>query len=375
MLAACGYYEVAGRHHHNKFQAYAHAFSLRETPHWNFHEQVFAGLDWSLEPQAALRDLYRARAQRIRDTSDYVIVMFSGGADSWTVVNSFVANHIFIDEIWTMAPIEWRQPWDRSLSPYNAANEVRFAAIPEAKKFIDRSPNTQFRVIETGQLMIDFWSQNRLDPESHNHFAAEAPVRNYPSAYFSPQIPKHAHKVRIVGIDKPRILYRDGRFYLYFFDTVAWSRLGDRSRADELDYDVAFFWHPDSAELLAKQAHTVKRWFKANPQYLPLLNLEHQSEQYQAIVNRLVYPDYDPGIWQAHKNRGLWDFEIYQPFSINLSSAATQNWRQSIGRYSDAVFDMFRYHDRLSDPRVKLTQHDWYRSLPGCYSKFYDLGT
>lgn len=374
MIDSCGYYEVAGRRHYNKFQAYADAFGIRETPHWNFHEHLFSLHDWTQEPVTSLRELYRDRALQIRNSADYVIVMFSGGADSWTVVNSFVTNDILIDEIWTMAPVEWRQTWDNSLSPYNAANEVRFAAIPEAKKFLSRSPKTKFRVIESGELMIDFWSRNTLDPESHNHFAAEAPIRNYASDFFSPSIPKHAHKVRIVGIDKPRLFYQGGRFYLYFFDTIAWSRLGDRSRADSLDYDMAFYWHPESIQLLAKQAHTIKRWFKHNPQYLSLLNLEHQTEQYQAIVNSLVYPDYDTGIWQTPKNRGLWDFEIYQPFSANLSSRATQNWRQSIGKYSDAIYDMFRDHDRLADKHVTLTEYGWYRSLPGCYSKFYDLG-
>ena len=375
MFDSCGYYEVAGRHHHNKFKAYADAFSMRQTPHWNFHEDVFSHYNWREEPQSTLRDLYRDRAQRIRDTSDYVIVMFSGGADSWTVVNSFVSNNIFIDEIWTMAPVDWTQPWNRSLSPYNAANEVRFAAIPEAKKFLSQSPKTKFRVIHSGELIVDFWSKNTLDAESHNHFAAEAPIRNYASEFFSPSIPKNVNKVRIVGIDKPRILYKNGQFFLYFFDSNAWSRLGDRSRADILDYDMAFYWHPDSTELLAKQAHIMKRWFKKNPTYLSLLNLGHQTEQYQYFANRLVYPDYDFGIWQAHKSDGLWDFAIYKPFSSNLQSRATQNWRRSIIKYSDAVYDMFRDNHRLDDNQVKLSKYDWYHSLPGCYSKFYDLGT
>jgi hypothetical protein len=62
---------------------------------------TFDLIDWSKEPKETFKELCRQRAQQIRDTNDYVILYFSGGSDSTTVLNAFVDNGIFIDEVVT----------------------------------------------------------------------------------------------------------------------------------------------------------------------------------------------------------------------------------------------------------------------------------
>ena len=55
--------------------------------------------DWSIEPSCSLQEMYRQRAQQIRNTYDYVVLYFSGGSDSITAFNAFVKNNIHIDEV------------------------------------------------------------------------------------------------------------------------------------------------------------------------------------------------------------------------------------------------------------------------------------
>ena len=59
----------------------------------------FENIDWTKEPTKTLKQLYKERAEQLRSDYDYLIVYFSGGSDSITVVNSFLDNNIPIDEI------------------------------------------------------------------------------------------------------------------------------------------------------------------------------------------------------------------------------------------------------------------------------------
>ena len=58
-------------------------------------------LDLSQDPFPGLTisDLYRIRAQEIRDSYDYLVLNLSGGPDSMNILNTFVDNNIMLDEI------------------------------------------------------------------------------------------------------------------------------------------------------------------------------------------------------------------------------------------------------------------------------------
>lgn len=59
----------------------------------------FHSAKWDTEPKQSIKELHRLRAEQIRQTYDYVVLYFSGGADSTTVLNAFVDNNIPIDEV------------------------------------------------------------------------------------------------------------------------------------------------------------------------------------------------------------------------------------------------------------------------------------
>ncbi len=59
----------------------------------------FENARWDIEPEQTIQELHRLRAEQIRQSYDYVVLYFSGGADSITVLNSFINNNIAIDEI------------------------------------------------------------------------------------------------------------------------------------------------------------------------------------------------------------------------------------------------------------------------------------
>ena len=101
------------------------------------------------EPKEAWDELLRERAQSIRDQSKRVNIMLSGGRDSTKVVDTFVSNGIFIDEI---TCIKHGIP--------EADHEVEKVALPYLAG-LDLDPMTRVNVITRS---IQDYKQHYRDP-------------------------------------------------------------------------------------------------------------------------------------------------------------------------------------------------------------------
>jgi len=64
-----------------------------------YDSTTFNEFNWKVEPPQSYEELKRLRAQQLRDKYKYLIVYFSGGSDSITVMNTFLKNNIFVDEV------------------------------------------------------------------------------------------------------------------------------------------------------------------------------------------------------------------------------------------------------------------------------------
>lgn len=65
---------------------------------FSFHT-VFDEANWLVNPAESLVSLCDKRARQIKNSYDYIILYFSGGSDSITMLNAFIRNGIDIDEI------------------------------------------------------------------------------------------------------------------------------------------------------------------------------------------------------------------------------------------------------------------------------------
>ena len=66
----------------------------KEEVFFYYNDEIYDKIDWSIEPPGTLDFYYKEQAQRIRDSYDYVILCFSGGADSTNILNTFYYNNI-----------------------------------------------------------------------------------------------------------------------------------------------------------------------------------------------------------------------------------------------------------------------------------------
>ena len=93
-----GYYKVGQEKFVSKILAAIKATELKLPMTWHFHDDVFA----KVKPtgQISLKELYKERALQLREKYDYLILNYSGGSDSWTILNTFLENNIVENGCW-----------------------------------------------------------------------------------------------------------------------------------------------------------------------------------------------------------------------------------------------------------------------------------
>ena len=94
-----GYYSVGDIKTFSKIEAIELGKKIKRWPRWDFNDSIFGHYDWTTPSSLSLKELYRRRAQQIREKYDYVVIWYSGGADSFNVLDSFLSNGIKVDEI------------------------------------------------------------------------------------------------------------------------------------------------------------------------------------------------------------------------------------------------------------------------------------
>ena len=149
-----GFYQTGNFKTYSRFEAAEKSVKSGHVPHWNFNDEIYGCLDWTQEPTESLGELYRQRAQQLRDEYDYLVLWFSGGADSTNILNSFVNNSIKLDEVASYVNYEATKD---SYSWLNA--EIYHVAAPVVDKAKLKQPGLQHRILDQSQLTIDLFSE------------------------------------------------------------------------------------------------------------------------------------------------------------------------------------------------------------------------
>jgi len=315
-----GYYTLGNEVFYNKNQAIlagsklpGHAHNLNNDPvRWLFNEDVFLKHPWHIEPEEDIRELYRRRAQSIRDNYDYVRLELSGGADSATVAFAFLLNGIHLDEVIYRYPKQADKnasgnPWDTSAS--NHLSEFDFAVKPIMNWIAANYPATKITIHDYTDDLVDrqgndeswiFRTRNALQPGqwSKHTVASSAEQKNL--------VDRNIRIAMVFGCDKPKLCIKDGRWFLYFQDPFANHNSADMGDITNVTTEL-FYWSPDSCAMLTKQAHMVRQWFEMPMHYnfqsaVRWPNGDHYNRTtYEGLVRAIVYPDYDFNTFQVAK--------------------------------------------------------------------------
>ena len=308
-----GYYLVGKDIYYNKIQALIDASKKNLAVKWFFNEDVFVKYPWHIEPTEDLRELYRRRAQQLRDTYDYIRLELSGGSDSATVAYSFLLNDIHLDEVVFRYPKAGEKGIagdPSSTRCENTLSEWEFAAKPLLNWIATNYPKTKITIHDYSEDMIAesdtkdeswiFRTRHYLQP-GHIHKFDDSNLKEHLNT-----VDKTNKMCLLYGVDKPKVVIKDNKFFLYFIDGLA-SYTNEIAAINTGVVNEFFFWSPDCPELIAKQAHEVKRWFDMpqNSQMRGVLQWPNGNfamrTLYEQLVKRIVYPDYDFHTFQTVK--------------------------------------------------------------------------
>lgn len=246
----------------NVYNTLADAIQSKKQCWLYFHDDVLSKVNWKVEPLLSLDELYKIRAQYLREKYDYIILCYSGGTDSTAMLEAFYYNNIHIDEILVVGALS-QDP--HSGSDMNHNGDLYYNAFPLLKKL--SFPNTKITVIDyTEYFRDDKVHELGMFQKYGNEWAKY--VGSYQSVH---NIFWHDLK-RIVGVsneketavilghDKTRLEYDDAGKPYTRFSNMSFCAYG-QNYDDENFHFVYFYSSGDqtSVDIMVKQAHILHK--------------------------------------------------------------------------------------------------------------------
>ena len=242
------YYKVDDYVTYSKVDAFRAAKGEIKKIKFSFLENIYKNSNWN-KPNELWNDLLKIRCKQLRDKYDYLVLWYSGGYDSQTVLNSFIVNQIPLDEI-----IIYDRVWFNESEPRAAlrhAEYVKLHYMPNLKiHFIQINPK-QFDDVykQFGSDWIFAPGGNVMYPKIHRYF-----LHNEIGAT-ARIVGKNSRRGDIYGQDKPRVLIADGIWYNFMTDSGMYQYMNT---------DCEFFYlSADLPQLHILQCHMVIDWFES----------------------------------------------------------------------------------------------------------------
>jgi hypothetical protein len=371
-----GVYRVGDLKFYNKLEAIEMHSKTGIHPHWDFNEAVFDSYNWTVEPTENILELYRLRAEQLRSSYDYIVLMYSGGADSETVLQSFFSNDININEI-------------VSYINYNAAghcadfcnSETVQVAVPRIEQIRSKWPWIKHTMLDLSEITMNHfenpllkfdWIYNTNMCFTPNCVARGSLANKMPGWM---DIINSGKKLCVLwGHDKPRICHENNRYSVRFIDIIdngptVNSMAGQQPYTDEL-----FFWTPDFPKILIKQAHLIKNYLETQLESSAWISTQRSNLAYRTKhgtqywltnhgVHQIIYPNWNIDTFSAGKPSSIF-FSLRDSWFIDLNNSyqAKHVWQMGIEKLWELVPDYWK-----NDPS------DCSKGLKGCWSKDYYL--
>ncbi len=262
-----GYYQAGDKKFISKHQALLYAGNNELDVTYKFFDHVWTNFDKSNIGKYSLQELYKQRAQQLRDKYDYLILYFSGGADSYNVLRSFVDNGIKLDEVcvkWAREPLHSNThlytPNQTELTAYNYLSEWDYAIKPALEWLGKEYPDIKIEIVDWFEDKTEKGLEYSLNKV--NHFQdVEVGLLSVWSPSERQLFDKGIRVGSIYGVDKPNIYLENNKWYIYFSDNGV--AMGNPNDFNPLGTE--YFYHsPDFPLLAFEMAKRVIDEFKVN---------------------------------------------------------------------------------------------------------------
>ena len=362
-----GYWSSDNKKFINKYQALLHATQTKSEVNYMFFDSVWKNFDRTLLNKFSLQELYKQRAQQLRDSYDYLILYFSGGADSYNVLRSFIDNGIHLDEVcvkWCKDTIDTGiyKPNNIESSAFNYLSEWDYSIKPVIKWLGQHHPNIKIEVVD--------WFKNR-------HLIGKEEIFNVVNHWHDVEVTSLAtwspNEIKMVdqgkkvgavyGIDKPITFLYNNKWYMFFSDSATTMGTPAPYNVSGTEY---FYWTPK----------------------LPLLAFEQANQIINAtkLDNKLRDISFGPGLrddpvrgmyliqQQQKKHRHIlydnWTdlFQAYKPITLDRSDKHWWIYKyDELSMFKDSYKDMIKLHTDQLDTKffskdIGSTMYNTFRS-------------
>lgn len=380
-----GFYQCGDFKTYSKLEAIEQEASTGHPLKWNFNDEVFSSYDWTVEPVESLNELYRQRAQQLRDNYDYIVLVYSSGADSDNILTTFVDNDIKIDELLLLTNDVGTKDKENGFN-----KEIYDVAIPRAEEAQVKQPGLKYRVMDIVPSTLDHFSEKKLNLDyvyTTNGYLSPGHLGKNKMRDYVPEwqrmLTAGKRVVFVWGTDKPIVRGLNGSYYFTCRD-MGGNAVTAAQQMENVPgfFDEFFYWSPDAVPLLIKQGHVIKNYLKSATSTSPFVTVEHTDIPY----------------FRRALNAGKFENkQIYTLTFDGIRAIIYPNWRDNVYTVKTGVIVLSLRDDWLYDMPdsddlkhlIKTGFHGVWQHLPDkwkldvnnplkgfkyCYSQFHDLG-
>ena len=250
------YYFDDGVSFASKVKAIEYGNRTNQSAKLYYFDEAYDKVNWKVEPFHNLQELYRQQAQRIRDTYDKVILCYSGGADSTSILETFYYNKISLDKIIVVGAlsqdshsmVDENHNGELYSNVFPYIDELGLQSITEVIDYTTYFNDVNnFSIVKYGTEWIDYtgaW----FSP--HNWFWRDVESFVIPSSWNDKKV------ALIFGKDKPCFFRNENKLGFRFYDgpTTSYGNIFSTANSDRIN----FYWDPTFPDILVKQLHVLK---------------------------------------------------------------------------------------------------------------------
>jgi hypothetical protein len=279
-----------------------------------FHDSVYAAANPKVEPKESLLEMYVQRVRYLREKYDYIVLMYSGGADSHNVLKCFEHADAKLDEIVSFVDSSYKSR-DSKIS-----SEIYRVALPEVTEYQKKHHGCEYRLLEVRDIQQKLFNDPAFKFDSYQdmsyHIVPFSVMHHYGLNYIDKYRDLHNAGKRVCvlhGIDKLKLRSRppENKWHFYFDDFS--SMFGQKHYfRDYPIYDEFFYWTPDEPRIPIKQAHIVSKYMDyldSIKQQTPYRTNERVNTVWRKsgtitnweYINHIIYPFWQQGTFSMGK--------------------------------------------------------------------------
>lgn len=324
-VAHHGYYVCNNKNYLYRYNALVEATRSKQAIDWNFNNEVYNTVDWRKPLNRPLSELYRERAQQLRDKYKYLILAYSGGSDSDNILRAFVDNNIHLDEVW----VDWPHglidkvgfTYSSSVAYENLPSEWVYTIGPKLEQLAIQNPDIKIHISDAASsgVIEDYDDTSVLVGfrTSYQNIRRQRYISNYQQQLYD----KGIDVALVTGTDKPALAIRGTNLVAIFHDlpTVFKNDL-TATRHTVLEY---FYWTPDMPYIVVNQIHELINYFMNN--VAEFRKYEHymrtnenaidRTKSLNNVINQTCYPTWDNSF---QTNKFKYTFENNQFNNLSL---------------------------------------------------------